>query len=64
MSATSVTVAGDQYRSAMAAVRGQIRESIVSGVTHSDHMQASPPRIRFWASAGRLAASFPIGSTA
>src|SRR5688572_32760415 len=35
MSFTSVTVRGDQSRSAIAAVRGQMRESIVSGVTHS-----------------------------
>ena len=31
-------------RSAMAAVRGQMRESMVSGMTNSLHMQASPPR--------------------
>ncbi len=43
MSSTSVTVRGDHSRSAIAAVRGQIRESIVSGPTHSPHIVASPP---------------------
>ena len=28
----------------MAAVRGQMRESMVSGSTHSAHIVASPPR--------------------
>jgi hypothetical protein len=46
MSSTSVTVRDDQNRSAIAAVRGHIRESIVSGTTFSPHMQASPPSIR------------------
>ena len=45
MSSTSVTSRGDQNRSAIAAVRGQMRESIVSGPTHSPHIVASPPRM-------------------
>jgi hypothetical protein len=51
MSSTFRTAAGDQKRSAMAAVRGQMRESMVSGVTSSVHMVASPPRMKvFWKS--------------
>ena len=46
MSATSRIGPGDQKRSAMAAVRGQILESTVSGETYSAHIVASPPRIR------------------
>ena len=64
MSATSTTVDGDQYRSATAAMRGQMRESTVSGVTHSAHMHASPPMIRAFASVDRFAISLPSGSTA
>ena len=45
MSAVSLMSRGDQRRSAMAAVRGQIRESMVSLVVHSDHIVASPPRM-------------------
>jgi hypothetical protein len=45
MSGRSRTSAGDHSRSAMAAMRGQMRESIVSGETNSLHMQASPPRM-------------------
>ena len=61
---------GDQKRSAIAARRGHIRDSIVSGVTNSDHMQASPPRMRFCSSAESAAAApgfvivIVIGSTA
>ena len=63
MSSTSRVSAGDQSRSAIAAARGQIRESMVSGVTNSAHMQASPPSTRAAASAsGRGPAG--SGSTA
>ena len=55
MSSTSSTSRGDQKRSAIAAVRGQMRESIVSGPTHSPHIVASPPRMCA-ASASRQAA--------
>ena len=41
-----VTSLGDHSRSAIAAARGQIRESMVSALTYSVHMHASPPRIR------------------
>ena len=51
ISGTSRMPAGDQSRSAIAAVRGQILESMVSGVTHSDHMVASPPLMRARSSA-------------
>ena len=40
----SLTSRGDHRRSAIAAVRGQMRESMVSSVTHSAHIVASPPR--------------------
>src|SRR5258708_10413540 len=53
MSSTFVTFRGDQSRSAIAAVRGQMRESIVSGLTHSPHMVASPPRMCFVSSVVR-----------
>ena len=46
MSAVSLISRGDQKRSAIAAMRGQMRESTVSGLTYSEHMQASPPRMR------------------
>ena len=51
MSSTSFTETGDQSLSAIAAARGQILESIVSDVTSSDHIVASPPRMSpFWRS--------------
>jgi hypothetical protein len=53
MSSTSRTSAGDQNRSAIAAVRGHTRESIVSGVTHSAHIVASPPSTRADSSADK-----------
>ena len=59
---TSRTSCGDHNLSAMAAVRGQMRESIFSGETYSAHMQASPPRIRFCSSGVRLAAAPLSGS--
>jgi hypothetical protein len=37
MSGMSLTARGDHKQKAIAAVRGQMRESIVSGVTHSAH---------------------------
>ncbi len=43
MSSTSRTSRGDQSLSAMAAARGQMRESIVSLLMSSPQMQASPP---------------------
>ena len=46
ISSSLVTDCGDHNRSAIAAVRGQMRESIVRGSTYSFHMHASPPRIR------------------
>ena len=45
ISSVSFTDAGDQSLSAMAAVRGHIRESTVSDETSSLHMVASPPRM-------------------
>ena len=62
MSSTSLTVAGDQKRSAMAAMRGQMRESMVSGPTNSLHMQASPPSTRAVCAASSPA-SAAMGST-
>src|SRR5439155_25679999 len=62
--AGSRTSCGDHRRSAIAAFLGQIRESTFSGLTYSAHMQDSPPRIRCFSSAERLAASPLIGSTA
>ena len=47
----------------MAAARGQIRESTVSGPTSSAHMHASPPMMRDACSGASLAASPPSGST-
>ena len=54
----------DQSRSAIAAALGQIRESTVSALTYSAHIQASPPRIRADCSgvncaAGPLSGSIP-----
>ena len=46
LSARTRTQPGDQKRSAIAAVRGQIRESTVSGETYSAHIVASPPSTR------------------
>src|ERR1035437_8580822 len=60
----SGTSGGDHRRSAIAALRGQILESMFSGVTHSDHMQASPPMMRFFSSGLSEAAAPLIGSTA
>src|ERR1017187_9251809 len=60
----SCTSGGDHKRSAIAALRGQILESMFSGVTHSDHMQASPPRMRLFSSGFSEAAAPLIGSTA
>ena len=63
MSSTSVTSRGDQNRSAIAAVRGHTRESIVSGLTHSPHIVASPPRM--WAASASVRPLFAgSGSTA
>ena len=64
MESTSVTPSGDHRRSAIAAARGQMRESIFSGDTYSAHMQASPPRMRALSSGVRLAVGPLIGSTA
>src|SRR3981189_1668125 len=47
----------------MAALRGQMRESIFSGFTYSAHMQDSPPRIKCCWSGARLAAG-PLGGSA
>ena len=57
----SFTSFADQKRSAIAAVRGQILESIVSGVTNSLHIVASAPKILLRSSLVKIA--FPIGST-
>ena len=54
---------GDQSLSAMAAVRGQMRESTVSASTSSAHMHASPPRIRAACSGVSCAVAAPSGST-
>ncbi len=62
--ATSVTVCGDHSRSAIAALRGQMCESIFSGVTHSAHWQDSPPRMRLFSSGVSVAAASAMGSTA
>src|SRR5262249_49211511 len=62
ISSTSFTVLFDHNRSAIAAVRGQIRESIVSGLTHSPHIVASPPRMCLNSCSVRLA-SGATGST-
>lgn len=64
MEFTSVTFCGDQNRSAIAAVRGQMRESIFSGETYSVHIEASPPRIRALSSDPKFAAPPDMGSTA
>jgi hypothetical protein len=63
MSSTLAVSRGDQKRSAIAAVRGQIRESIVSGPTHSPHIVASPPSTCA-ASAGVRSLDAGSGSTA
>jgi hypothetical protein len=55
---------GDQKRSAIAAIRGQMRESTVSELTYSAHMQASPPRMRAASSASSTRAAPSSGSTA
>ena len=52
----------DSRRSAIAAVRGQIRESTFSAVTYSLHMHASPPSTRFFSSGLRFAPAPPSGS--
>ena len=46
----------------MAAMRGQMRESTVSWLTYSAHMQASPPRIREACSGVSCAAGPESGS--
>src|SRR5579884_2248921 len=48
---TSRSSAGDHSLSAIAARRGQMRESTVSAFTSSAHMHASPPRMRAASSA-------------
>ena len=48
----------------MAAVRGQMRESIFSGETYSAHIVASPPRMRLFSSGLKFAAASLMGSTA
>ena len=62
--ATSRVLRGDQRRSAMAAVRGQMRLSTFSGVTYSDHMVASPPRMRLLWSLVSVVRPSPSGSAA
>jgi len=59
MNARSRTSAGDHKRSAMATFLGQIRESIFSALTYSDHIVDSPPRMRCFSSGAlsNLAAS-------
>ena len=64
MSSTSVTSRGDHSRSAIAAVRGQMRESTISGVVNSDHMVASPPRMRARSASGSWSTPLPHGSVA
>ncbi len=61
MDATSLISCGDQNRSAMAAVRGQMRESTFSGLTNSVHMQTSPPRMRDFSAGVRLPLRSPAG---
>ena len=62
MSATSsVSDVGDQSRSATAVVRGQMRESIVPAETTSDHIAASPPRMRRSDSASRGGIVLKVG---
>src|SRR6202521_3119534 len=60
----SCTSGEDHRRSAIAALRGQILESMFSGVTHSDHMQASPPTLRLFSSGFSIAAAPLMGATA
>ena len=48
----------------MAAVRGQMRLPTFSGVTNSDHIVASPPRMSFCCSGVSLAVAPSNGSTA
>ena len=54
-----VASAGLQSRSAMAAIRGQMRESTVSAVTYSAHMVPSPPRTSAFCSGVRSASLLP-----
>ena len=60
---TSLAEAGDQRRSAIAAARGQVRESTISEVVYSAQMHISPPRMRDLSSGPSLSASPDIGST-
>ncbi len=64
MSSTSFTSRGDQSRSAIAAVRGQMRESTISAVVNSDHIVASPPRMRARSASGSWSTPLSQGSTA